>query len=304
MWEQLVLPYLPGPQGLLWNPCNFAPVFSRRQIVTIHDIAPIDHPEWFRPAYRWWFEVSARLFVRRALAVTAVSTFTKRRLEDVFGVEPSRITVIPNGNSLTSRAAGPETIAHGEHPYVLAIGANDPRKNIAAIQAAAALLRDAGHRIGVRVVGTSRPGVFQHHPPGLNPCTEWLGPVSDVELRRLYEGALCLVYPSYYEGFGLPPLEAMAVGTRVVTSNLEPLVELCGDAAVYVDPSDPTTIAAGIETVINESHVVREASLERGRARARLFSWQMSAKMMDQLIERVWIERPGPSDRIEHHDVA
>jgi glycosyltransferase involved in cell wall biosynthesis len=155
---------------------------------------------------------------------------------------------------------------------VLAVGTLEPRKNLArAIEAAA--------RIGVdlRVVGA--PGWGGVEARGAN--VTWLGSVDDDELARQYRGALCVIYPSVYEGFGLPVLEAMACGAAVVTSAGGATAEVAGDAALLVDPLDVGAIAGGIETAIAS----REALRLRGIDRARGFSWDEAARLTQAVYE-------------------
>jgi glycosyltransferase involved in cell wall biosynthesis len=175
---------------------------------------------------------------------------------------------VPNAVDDTFTPDGPR--ADGD--YVLAVGTLEPRKNLArAIEAAA--------RIGVdlRVVGALGWGGVEAR--GAN--VTWLGVVDDDELARQYRGALCVLYPSVYEGFGLPVLEAMACGAAVVTSAGGATGEVAGDAAVFVDPLDVGAIAAGIEAAIAR----REELRPRGIERAGLFSWDEAARLTRAVYE-------------------
>ena len=154
---------------------------------------------------------------------------------------------------------GPEGPA-GEGDYVLAVGTLEPRKNLAAAQ-------EAARRAGVELRVAGSPGWGDVAVDG------WLGRVSDDELAALYRGARCLVYPSLYEGFGIPVLEAMACGTPVVTSAGGATEEVAGGAAVLVDPHDPAAIAAGIE----QASARRAELVARGLERARAFTWERVA---------------------------
>jgi alpha-1,3-rhamnosyl/mannosyltransferase len=188
--------------------------------------------------------------------VIAVSEFTRGEIVELLGVSAERIAVIPN-------AVGPPFVADGpaaEGDYVLAVGTLEPRKNLALVQQAARALA-----VELRVVGSRGWGDVQ--------VDGWLGRVSDDELAALYRGARCLVYPSLYEGFGIPVLEAMACGTPVVTSAGGATEEVAGGAAVLVDPHDVAAIAAGIE----EAETRREELGGRGRERAAGFTWDRVA---------------------------
>jgi glycosyltransferase involved in cell wall biosynthesis len=195
-------------------------------VVTVHDLAVLEHPEWFNRWTRAYSRALVPRVVRAATRVIAVSEATRaalRRLLDVDAV------VIPNGVEDTFAADGPAA----EGDYVLAVGTLEPRKNLARIA-------EACRGLDLRVVGARGWG-------GVEPPAEatFLGEVGDGELARLYRGARCLVYPSLYEGFGIPVAEALACGCPVVTSAGSPMAEL-GDV-VAVDPLDVGSIRAGIE---------------------------------------------------------
>jgi glycosyltransferase involved in cell wall biosynthesis len=241
------------------------PVRSRTPVVlTIHDLAVLRHPETFPTWHRAYGRVGLGTVARAADAIVAVSEFTKGELVELLDVPPDRVRVVPNGLEPVFGLEGP-----GEDgDYVLAVGTLEPRKNLARAAEAARL---AG--VALRVVGA--PGWGGVDVAG------WRGWVEDEELARLYRGARCLVYPSLYEGFGIPVLEAMACGTPVVTSRGGATEEVAGGAAVLVDPLDPEAIAAGIA----EAGDRRDELRERGVVRARAFAWERSADAVQALWE-------------------
>lgn len=220
--------------------------------VTIHDLGLVRHPELFPR----WHRTSGRLAIgpvaRAAARVLAVSEFTKRETVELLRVPPERVRVI--GNAVDERFTPDGPAAEGE--YVLAVSTLEPRKNLDRIAEAARL---AG--LELRVVGARGWGGVASE--------SWVGAVDDAELARLYRGALCFAYPSLYEGFGIPVLEAMACGTPVVTSAEGATAEVAGGAAVLVDPLEPESIAAGLREAIGRRDELRE----RGLARARDYSW-------------------------------
>jgi alpha-1,3-rhamnosyl/mannosyltransferase len=242
---------------VLHCPGHRGPLRSRVPVVvTVHDLSVFRHPDTFNRWTRGYSRIFLPRLARRARLVIAVSEFTKAEAVELLGVEPDRVRVIPHGVTSPFEPYGPS--AGGD--YALAVGTLEPRKNLARAVLAA-------ERAGVelRVVG----------PPGWGGVDiDTVGFVEDEELARLYRGAQCLVYPSLYEGFGLPVLEAMACGTPVVTSATGATAEVAGDAAVLVDPLDVDALAAGIREAIDRREELRAAGLER----ASQFTWEKAAR--------------------------
>ena len=234
-------------------------------VVTVHDLALLRHPDAFPRWHRATGVGALRAGVGAADAIVCVSAFTRDELVDLLDVPSERVRIVPNG---VDPVFGPDGPAE-DGDYVLAVGTLEPRKNLAAAVEAA---RRAG--VELRVAGAVGWGGVA--------VEGWLGEPSDDELAALLRGARCLVYPSLYEGFGLPVLEAMACGTPVVTSCSGATEEVAGGAAVLVDPRDPAAIAAGID----EASRRREELVAAGRARAASFTWERSA----DLVEALWRE--------------
>jgi glycosyltransferase involved in cell wall biosynthesis len=260
-WYPLRLSLL-GGADVVHCPTYYGPIRPRsRSVVTVHDLAVWRHPEAFGEWTRRYVPRVVPAVLRAAARIVAVSEFTAGELERVLGVARERVTVIPNAADAAFSADGP----HADGEYVLAVGTLEPRKNLdRAIRAA--------ERLGVelRVVGERGWGGVE----AAGPHVRWLGRLDDEQLAAQYRGAHCLVFPSLYEGFGIPILEAMACGTPVVTSGLGAMREIADDAAILVDPLDIADIAAGIERAASEHARLREAGL----ARARQFSWDESAR--------------------------
>jgi glycosyltransferase involved in cell wall biosynthesis len=239
----------------------YGPVAPRTPtVVTVHDLAVWRHPEAFGRWTRAYVPRVVPRVVRAARRVIAVSEFTASELERVLRVPRDRIRVVPNGVDDVFAPDGPR--ADGD--YVLALGTLEPRKNLARTV-------DAAGRLGIELRVAGAPGWGGVEVRGAH--VTWLGRVDDAQLATLLRGARCLVYPSLYEGFGIPVLEAMACGTPVVTSRGGATEEVAGGAAVLVDPLDVRDIAAGIERADRERDVLRDA----GIARARAFTWDETA---------------------------
>jgi glycosyltransferase involved in cell wall biosynthesis len=230
-------------------------------VVTVHDLAAIRYPELFTAWTRLYARTLLRAVLRSATRVLAVSEFTKRDVVELVGVPAERVDVAYNaadGDVFTPD--GPA--ADGD--YVLAVGTLEPRKNLPRLIAATAQLG-----LELRIAGA--PGWGGVEAVGAH--VRWLGRPSDEELAEQLRGALCLAYPSLWEGFGIPVLEAMRCGTPVVTSSRSAMEEVAGDAAELVEPTDVDSIAAGIERALGRRAELRAAGLER----AQLFTWAATA---------------------------
>ena len=234
-------------------------------VVTVHDLAILRAPEAFPRWHRLYGKGGLTRVLRAADAIVAVSEFTKSEVIELGDVPAELIRVVPNGVDAVFTPAGPR----GDGDYVLAVATLEPRKNLGRAVAAA---QEAG--IELRVVGARGWG-------GVD-VGGWVGEVPDSELAELYRGARCVVYPSLYEGFGLPVLEAMACGTPVVTSRGTAMEEVAGGAAVLVDPLSVAEIAAGIR----EASSRRDDLAPAGLARAQEHTWQRTA---DAVVE-LWSE--------------
>jgi glycosyltransferase involved in cell wall biosynthesis len=234
-------------------------------VLTVHDLAVLRYPEAFPRWHRLYGQTALRRTLQAADAVVAVSEFSRDETVSLVGVAPERIRVVPNGVDDVFTPEGPAA----EGDYVLAVATLEPRKNLArAVEAA----RVAD--VELRVVGARGWGGVD--VPG------WVGEVPDAELAALYRGARCVLYPSLYEGFGLPVLEAMACGTPVVTSHGTAMEEVAGGAAVVVDPLDVSALAAGLA----EADARRDELVPLGLESARAFTWHRAA---DSVVS-VWRE--------------
>lgn len=312
----LPLASLRGSFDLLHVTYNAPPLGPCPTVVTIHDISFEHYPQFFSPRDRLILKTLVPRSARRAAHVLTVSQHAKQEIIDRYGLPPDKITV-------TYEAAGDQfqpvtdasilqavRIKYGipDGPFVLALGNLQPRKNIARLVEAFA--QAAG----------SNPS---HFPPSLPPSppppslviagkAQWResevygavqraglgervvfpGYVDDADLPALYSAAAVFVYPSLYEGFGLPPLEAMACGTPVISSNSASLPEVVGDAALLVEPTDTAALAQALRDVLVQP-ALRADLRQRGLARAAQFSWERCAAETLAVYARVAAQRRG-----------
>lgn len=292
MWEQTQLPLEVRADEVLWSPCNTGPLFLDRHVVTVHDLGPTEHPEWFSPRYGRWLDLLTRRFVDHALHVVTDSEFIKGCMCDVLGADPERISVVPPGvGPKFIDAAGSLTpaqrteLAIDDGPYLLSVATAQPRKNLASIVRAFGLARETIPGLRLVVAGTAGPrGVFTHTEGGPERAegVHYVGYVRDALLPGLYAGAEALVYAPFYEGFGLPPLEAAATGTPSVLSDIPVLREL-GLPATWVDPDDIESIAAGMIERVAAAPIERQVL----RGHARRFTWERSFSELIEVFGRL-----------------
>ncbi len=287
VWEQLELP-LAARGALLVSLCNTAPLVVRDQIVTIHDASVFFAPAGYTPLFRFWYQLMHRRLTRCAAQVVTDSIFSQKELERACRLEPSRSTVIPLGADHVIRREPDQSflVTHKlcDRPFVLAVGSLNPNKNVSALAVTARRLEEQG--MALVVVGGANARIFGQGKSPMPPSMIYLGYVTDAQLRALYERAVCLVFPSRYEGFGLPPLESMACGCPVVVSRAASLPEVCGGAALYVDPNNAEEIANKVLSVASDDGLRRRLQ-SVGRERAREFSWESTARRWLELIDKI-----------------
>jgi len=274
------------------------PTRARRLVLTVHDLAFRLFPATAPLATRQWL---ARLesALHRAARIMVVSEQTRRDLLDTYGVADDRVSVVPLGVDAAVFRPAPEDAVRAvrqrygiEGPYVLTLGGIEPRKNLPAIIRAYSAL-DAALRPTLVLAGPVTPWnpegwellrpALDRLPPSIRERVVFTDYVSENAKVALLTGAEALVYPSLYEGFGLPVIEAMACGTPVLTSNVSALPATAGGAALLVDPRDEEAITAGIERLITDP-ALRETLRAAGLARAKAFSWRRTAVLTAEVL--------------------
>ena len=295
-WEQLTLPASIGTSPLLsFGPTG--PIGKRNQIVTIHDAAVRVVPESYGVAFRSLYSVMLPILVRRAWRVATVSDFSRRELIGHFGAPDEKVIVVGEGcEHMVRMSAEPAVLEkNGLTPgrYFLAVSSLTANKNLGVVARAFQALRLSG--VHLALAGSVDERLFAEVSRPEGPAVRRLGYVTDGELRALYENAAAFIFPSFYEGFGLPPIEAMAMGCPVIASNAAAIPEVCGDAPLYFDPRDEAALANLMRRVV-EDEGERRAMIHRGRETIRRHGWRATAKAYLALA-RHWTERRCPSDK-------
>lgn len=272
-WEQLELPRYCRTE-LLFTPCGGAPVFHPRNAVTIHDAAVSAVPEGYSAPYRLWYRGVCRKVAPSAKHVFTDSQFSKSEVVKWYGAKPEKVSVVYLGSDHFSRLKSDASIheQYGiEGKYVLAVSSHNPNKNFQRVAQAVTHLRNEG--IGLVIAGAPDSRIYRNGGefPGE---VKAVGYVSDAQLKSLYERAACFVFPSLYEGFGLPPLEAMASGCPVVVSRTASLPEIFEGFAVFCDPLRAEDIAAATQKAIQSP----PATADQLRSFAAQFRWEKCAR--------------------------
>ncbi len=273
------------------------PLRRARTVFTLHDLIFKFFPEYHLPLNRAFLGLMLPRFLRRADAIIAVSECTKRDAIRLYHLPPEKITVIYEGVDPALRPVEDKNLieqararyAH-DQPFVLYLGTIEPRKNLIALIDAVRALRARGlpHRLLIAGrKGWLYQATFDHVTrTGMSEAVVFLDYVPDAELPALFAACDAFVFPSLYEGFGLPPLEAMACGAPVVCSNTSSLPEVVGEAAVLFDPRDVGEIAGAIERVVSDV-ALRDELRAKGIAQAAKFSWERAARETLAVYERV-----------------
>ena len=295
MWEQTYLPTIVRG-GLLWSPANSGPLAVKKQVVNVHDVASIDHPEWYSPAFGTWYRWMTPMLIRRAQRVLTLSDFSKQRLLALSRVDESHVVVIPPGVDRRFRPQPGREIERVKAAlripssnYILSVGTLEPRKNLQRLLSAwASCVSEVPDDITLVIAGLGGSSrVFSSAQLGaIGPRVHVTGFVSDGDLPALYSGALAFAYVSLYEGFGLPALEAMACGTVPIAAMNTALPEVIGDAGLLIDPFSSEAIAAALKRIISEPEL-RDRLRTRAIERSRQFSWERTADLTWSVIESV-----------------
>ena len=290
VWEQIALPiYWNTIKGdkLLLNFTGLGPIAVKKKIMTIHDMGLWVTPEWYSKSYVALYKLLTPLSAKTSLKVLTVSNFSKREIVRLLNISPNNIEIVYNAvPSFFNNKVKNENVQDGcSEKYILAVSSIDPRKNFERLVNAFSLLKNEDIKLYI-VGGQNRIFNNKQNVDGTD-TIKWLGRISDEDLKRYYQNALAFIYPSLYEGFGIPAIEAMALDCPVIASDIPVMHEVCGNAAFYINPYSEKDIAQGIKDVLlNEN--LREQIQREARKQLMSFSWEKSAKKLLSIIKNLY----------------
>lgn len=290
-WEQFVLPKYCKNNSMLWCPSNTGPLSYKNQVVTIHDTVPFDHPEWLNPKFVWWYKFLQPRLAHKVKHIITISEFSKSKIMEHLKVPEDKISVIYNGVDIVEQTLSDVSIDNkfiNLPPYLLSVGSLEPRKNLPRLIAAfVRYKKEVKSEIKLVIVG--KKGVSRvFGDSGVDEINNddiiFTGHVTDNELQYLYKHSLGFCYPSLYEGFGLPPLEAMQFSVPVLTSNTTAIKELCENRAILVDPTSTDSITQGIFNLLDgqiSQHIIND-----NLNYVKELSWKKCSEQTNQILNK------------------
>lgn len=296
LWEQLDLPLWLASNGSppLVSLCNTAPLAYNNQIATHHDISYVRHPESYSRAFRATYRNLTPLLLKRIKALITVSDFSRKEIARFYNYPASDICVVPNAVDARFQPFCAAECPRGSAPYLLAVSSPSAHKNFARM--VAAFLRLEGlDEVELRIIGDSNR-VFSGslHDAAGSRRIRMLGRLTDEQLVEAYQGATAFVFPSIYEGFGIPPLEAQACGCPVIAARAASIPEVLGDSALYFDPLKVQDITDCMQQVLLDESL-RQDLRRRGKANVARYCWNASARQVSRLIDQAFtgVRDPG-----------
>ncbi|NUM46230.1 MAG: glycosyltransferase family 4 protein [Anaerolineales bacterium] len=297
LWEQFILPARVAPHEWLFSPANTGPALVRRQIVTIHDLSPLEHPEWFSRGFALWYRLLWPILARRVQGIITDSNFSRARIIARLCVPPEKVIAIPTGvDTDTFHPVPPPEqdrirAKYGlKKDFIFFVGSLQPRKNLPRLLSVWETLQPEFPHLDLVIAGTTGPQ-FQTSPLHASRLTppHFLGYVPDADLPALYSSALGLIHPGLYEGSGLTLLEAMACGCPVLAANNTALPEVVGHTGVFFDPYDPADLAENLRAFL-QNEQAREKIRQLGDERVRFFTWERARDEFHKALQhfQVW----------------
>jgi len=285
LWEQLDLPVWLKRNGspLLVSLCSTAPLFYGNQIATHHDVTYVRHPQSYTRMFRLLYRTMTPIMLSRIKALLTVSNFSKGEISQFYNYSEKKIFVVPNA---VSGAFQPGPPVKDQPEYLLAVSSPSAHKNFSRMIQAFLMLRNH-EDLQLHIVGGASDVFADDNLQRLasrDPRIRFLGRLNDDELIAQYQGATAFVFPSLYEGFGIPPLEAQACGCPVLAANAASIPEVLQASALYFDPMDITHMASAMERILTDLPL-RQSLRRRGLNNVARFSWDESARLVSQRID-------------------
>lgn len=289
IWEQFDLPlYLNRKESpLLLNLCNLAPILYHNKVTTLHDITFIKYPHTFSTVFVAFYRFMIPLVLRTSKHIFTVSEFSKKEIFDYYRVNINKLTVVYNAVSGCFRKLNDEKLS--QKKYFMAVSSVKENKNFIYILDAFMKLTEKNPSVELFVIGDLKSKSFQTLDVSRysnNQQIKFLGRISDEELIKYYSNATAFIFPSLYEGFGIPPLEAQACGCPAICANASCLPEIFGDSVMYCNPHDVSSLLKAMGEIISDEK--KRSSLVRlGLKNIERYSWRQSAKKMQSVLEKI-----------------
>lgn len=286
-WEQIELPFF-SYGSLLINLCNTASIIKSKQILTIHDASIEANKNNYSIVFRIWYKLLYRKLPFKTKKIITSSKFSKQELIKYFPIEKSQVRVIYLGIDHILRLKSRKTILEEldliNKKFILAVSSINPNKNFIGIVDSLDFLDRED--VEVVIVGSKDNIIYKSTKLFTSEQIKLVGYIEDEGLKTLYEHAECFVYPSYYEGFGLPPLEAMSCGCPVIVSNRASLPEVLGASALYCNPESAIDIASRINEILNDRNL-KQSLTKKGLEHSKQFTWEKCTLELFKEIEEV-----------------
>lgn len=279
-WEQVTLvQYLKKMNyPLLISLCNTAPIFYKNKISTIHDVTFLRYPASYSMKFRMVYKILVPCIIKSSKKIITVSEFSKKDICQEYNLNSDLITVIYNAVSDNFEKLQDK---HTIQKYALAVSSPNLHKNFAKMIHAFSM---TNINLNLKIIGSLSSSFNQQNQIHLDERIQFQGRVNDLELVELYQNADFFIFPSLYEGFGIPPLEAQACGCPVISSNAASLPEILGNSALFFDPYSSKSIQLAIEQV-NDDNELKYMLIKKGFENLKRFSWHSSALKLNEIID-------------------
>lgn len=279
IWEQIFLPVFlkRNNNPLIINFTGLGPIFYKNKIITIHDLSFWEHPEWFSKKYYWFYRIFTPFSANKSKVILTVSLYSKQKIAELLKIASEDIYVI------YSAAAHSEKNKREKEKIILTVGSIDPRKNLLRLIQAFKCWDNPSYQL---VIIGGKPNSLAKQSFTTDEKISFTGYLSEQELQDYYDIAEMFIYPSLYEGFGLPPIEAMHHDIPVISSNQTSLPEICSNAVLYIDPYSIESIINAFE-ILSGNRTLQQELVQKGNENIKRFSFKVSALKVDEIAKYI-----------------